>query len=252
VKAVLLKINSPGGEVMASDDIYKLLADFQEESGKPVVASMGSLAASGGYYVAAPCRWIVANDMTITGSIGVIMNSFNFRGLMDKIGVRPNIYKSGRYKDMLGSFKDPSEVTPEESKMIQSLVDETFGQFKRVVSEGRQQASKRNNGNKGDQGRKLVENWVDYADGRVFSGKTAYEYGFVDELGNFEAAIDRAKNLARISEANVIQYQQRFDLSHLFRLLGKSDAGKIKIDAGIDVPRLKAGHLYFISPTLVQ
>src|SRR5262245_15714229 len=88
-KAVLLKVDSPGGEVLASDDIYRAIQDFQKESGKPVVASMGSLAASGGYYVSAPCRWIVANELTITGSIGAIFHSFNYRGLMATAGLRP-------------------------------------------------------------------------------------------------------------------------------------------------------------------
>src|SRR5262245_23988613 len=95
VKAVVLRIDSPGGEVLASDDIYRVILDFQKESGKPVVASMGSLAASGGYYVAAPCRWIVANELTITGSIGVIFHTFNYRGLMDKVGLRPVVYILG-------------------------------------------------------------------------------------------------------------------------------------------------------------
>ena len=91
VKAVILKVNSPGGEVLASDDINKAIKKFQDDSGKPVVVSMGSLAASGGYYVSAPCRWIVANELTITGSIGVIMSTYNYRGLMDKIGHLPGV-----------------------------------------------------------------------------------------------------------------------------------------------------------------
>jgi protease-4 len=97
VKAVLLKVNSPGGEVLASDDIYNAILKFQNEHNKPVVASMSSLAASGGYYVSAPCRWIVANELTITGSIGVIMHGYNYRGLMNKVGVSPMVFKSGRF-----------------------------------------------------------------------------------------------------------------------------------------------------------
>ncbi|KAB2663677.1 MAG: S49 family peptidase, partial [Verrucomicrobia bacterium] len=106
VKAVLLKVDSPGGEVLASDEIYRLIRDFlDEESPKPVVVSMGSLAASGGYYVSAPCQWIVANEMTMTGSIGVIFHGYNYRGLMDKVGVRPEITKSGKLKDMMSGEK---------------------------------------------------------------------------------------------------------------------------------------------------
>src|SRR5947209_13953196 len=121
VKAVILKVNSPGGEVLASDDINKAIKKFQDDSGKPVVVSMGSLAASGGYYVSAPCRWIVANELTITGSIGVIMSTYNYRGLMDKIGLRPEVYKSGKFKDMLSGSKKEEEITPEEKEMVQKL-----------------------------------------------------------------------------------------------------------------------------------
>src|SRR5487761_2295622 len=106
VKAVILKVDSPGGEVMASAEMNKAIANFQADSKKPVVCSMGSLAASGGYYISAPCRWIVANDLTITGSIGVIMHTWNYRGLMDKIGIWPDTFKSGKFKDMLSGERE--------------------------------------------------------------------------------------------------------------------------------------------------
>src|SRR6266404_1750803 len=138
VKAVVLKVDSPGGEVLASDDIYHSLADFEKDYKKPVVASMGGLAASGGYYVSAPCRWIVANELTITGSIGVIMHSYNYRGLLNKVGVRPEVFKSGKFKDMLSGEKDEEDILPEEKQMVQSLIDETFERFKKVVAEGRE------------------------------------------------------------------------------------------------------------------
>ena len=96
------------------------------------------------------------------------------------------MFKSGRFKDMLSGEKTEEEILPEERQMIQSLIDETFEKFKKVVAEGRQFANEKN----GDEGRKLVENWKEYADGRVLSGKQAYEYGFVDELGNFETAVE--------------------------------------------------------------
>src|SRR5579859_308768 len=127
VKAVILKVDSPGGEVLASDEIYRAINDFEKDSGKPVVCSMGSLAASGGYYISSPCRWIVANDLTITGSIGVIMSSWNYRGLMDKVGVLPETFKSGKYKDMLSGAREPDSITPEEKAMVQALVDEKIG-----------------------------------------------------------------------------------------------------------------------------
>ena len=244
VRAVLMKVDSPGGEVLASDEIYHRILDFQKETGKPVVASMGSLAASGGYYVSAPCQWIVANDLTITGSIGVIMAGYNWRELMDKVGVTPQVFKSGEFKDMLSPDKRPSEITEEEKQLVQGMVDETFERFKEVVREGRSLAETRNEG----EGRSLAENWEEYADGRIFSGSEAHRLGFVDELGNFETAFERAKELVDVSSANLIQYRQPFRLGSLLRLFGQAEQRTIRVDVGLDVPRLETGRLYFLSP----
>jgi protease-4 len=248
VKAVLLKVDSPGGEVLASDEINRALKDFQKKARKPVVASMGNLAASGGYYVSAPCRWIVANDLTITGSIGVIMHSYNYRGLMNKVGLRPETYKSGKFKDMLSGDRDPEDIPPQEREMVQNLINETYGKFKSVVAEGRKLAADQN---KGD-GTKLADNWAEYADGRVLSGSEAFKLGFVDQLGNFQDAVDRAKLIAGIHSATLIEYQQHYDLSDIFRLFGKSDARVMKIDLGFDPPKLQVGQLYFLSPTFAH
>jgi protease-4 len=255
VKAVILRVDSPGGEVLASDEINRAIVDFQKKSPrKPVVASMGGLAASGGYYVSVPCRWIVANDLTLTGSIGVIISSYNYRGLMDKVGVLPETYKSGKFKDMLSGSREPSEITAEEKDMVQGLINETYNRFKAVVQAGRNQAYEKNKENKSaeDRGQALADNWQDFADGRVLSGTEAFKRGFVDQLGNFEVAIKRTKKLAGISEASLIQYQQRYDLSDFFRLFGKSDAKSIKVDLGMDVPKLQAGHMYFLSPAFLH
>ncbi len=251
VKAVILKVDSPGGEVLASDEISRSLTDFQEKTHKPVVVSMGGLAASGGYYISSPCRWIVANDLTITGSIGVIMSSWNYRGLMDKVGVRPETYKSGKYKDMLSGSRNPDQITPEERAMIQALIDETFTKFKSVVQEGRDRAHDLNKDGKA-KGRALRDDWEQFADGRVLSGTEAYRLGFVDELGNFDQAVSRAKSLAGVGRANLIEYQQRYDLSDFFRLFGRSEARSVKVDLGMEIPKLQAGQLYFLSPTFVQ
>ena len=257
VKAVILKVNSPGGEVLASDDINSAIRKFQEDTHKPVVASMGTLAASGGYYISAPCRWIVANELTLTGSIGVIMDSWNYRGLMDKVGIRPHVFKSGRFKDMLSGDREPDtdKLSPEEQKtraeedrMVQSLIDETYNRFKEVVKTGRTQAAGENDG----KGKALVDNWQDYADGRVLSGKHALELGFVDELGDFDVAVKRAEKLANISSASLVEYRVAFDIqsvmSHIF---GKSDASALKVDLGIGPPQLEAGRPYYILPTAV-
>lgn len=246
VKAVLLRVDSPGGEVLASDEINHAIRSFQTHSRKPVIASMGSLAASGGYYVSVPCRWIVANELTITGSIGVIMEGYNYRGLLDKVGVQPMVFKSGKFKDMLSGDKRPDEVSPEEKKMVQDLIDETFGKFKSVVREGRTSAHKNNHG----KGRELIADWANYADGRIFSGQQAYENGFVDELGNFDAAVKRAQEIAGIENANLVVYHQPFAFGNLFRLLGKAESRGVKVDLGFDRPKLLSGRLYFLPPTL--
>jgi protease IV len=255
VKAVILKVNSPGGEVLASDEINKAITKFQDQTHRPVVASMGTLAASGGYYVSTPCRWIVADELTITGSIGVIMHGYNYRELMDKIGIHPQVFKSGRFKDMLSGEREDKNLTPdqqrtrdEEDQMVQSLIDETFNKFKDVVKTGRARAAQENAG----QGRTLVDDWQDFADGRVFSGKQAMNFGFVDELGDFDTALKRAESLANISSASVVQYRMPVDLgSVLMRLLGKTDVPALKVDLGVDLPRLEAGRLYFIAPMTV-
>lgn len=246
VKAVILKVNSPGGEVLASDDIANAIEDFETNSAKPVVVSMGSLAASGGYYVSVKSDWIVANELTITGSIGVIIHGFNYRGLLDKVGVKPEVFKSGKFKDMLSGTREPDEITPEERQMVQNLIDETYGKFKSVVADGRQSSYSQHHG------RKLTADWADYADGRILSGKQALKLGFVDELGDFQVAVRRAERLAGVPRAELIQYQPVFDLSNIFRLLGKSDAKSVKLDLGADIPKLEPGCQYFLSPTFLH
>ena len=259
VKAVLLKVNSPGGEVLASDDIYNALLRFQREHDKPVIASMGNLAASGGYYVSAPCRWIVANELTITGSIGVIMHAYNYRGLMNKVGLRPMVFKSGRFKDMLSGEKDLEKLSlaeqadvEEEEAMIKKMVAETFERFKTVVADGRKEANDLNKSNRsGATGRILSSNWTNRADGRILSGKEAYEHGFVDELGNWRAAISRAQKLAGIDKADLVTYQMPFSLGNLFSLFGESNAKSVTVDVGFEVPKLQSG-LYYLAPSFLR
>ncbi len=249
VKAVVLKIDSPGGEVLASDDISRAIIQFQEKHKKPVIASMGGLAASGGYYVAAPCQYIVANELTITGSIGVIMSTFNYRGLMDKVGLKPRVFKSGKFKDMLRGSKTPDEVDPAEEEMVQEMVMETFAKFKSVVKNGRERAASLN---KAD-GKTLTANWEEYADGRILTGKRAFDLGFVDQIGNFQSALDTARRIAGISgKAHVIRYQEPFSLARVFGMGAKAkltEPNTVKVDLGVDLPKLQAGRLYFVAPT---
>jgi protease-4 len=253
VKAVLLKMDSPGGEVLASDEIYRAIRAFQTDDtdghgkvaskGKPVICSMGSLAASGGYYISSGCRWIVANDLTITGSIGVIMHGYNYRGLMDKIGVAPMTYKSGKFKDMLSPDRSTNEIPAEERAMVQGLIDETYGKFKEVVADGRAAAHESNK----KSGKALADNWEDFADGRVLSGTQALNLGLVDELGNFDDAVDRAMQIAHLDSANLVEYRERYDLSNFLSLFGQSgQAHDIKLNLGIEAPKLRAGLMYFL------
>jgi protease-4 len=258
VRAVILKVDSPGGEVLASDDIYNVIKKFEDKyPEKPVVVSMGALAASGGYYISSPCRWIVANELTLTGSIGVIMHGYNYRELMDKVGVEPMVFKSGRFKDMLSGEREPDngKLTPqqqkdreEEDQMVQNIINETYGKFKEVVKNGRDWAHTKN----GAEGRPLVENWEDVADGRVLTGSNALKLGFVDELGDFNTAVKRAETLAGIPSASLVEYHIPIDLSSvLSHVLGKTEAPTLKVDLGFDLPKLQAGYLYFMTPTVI-
>ncbi len=248
VKAVVLRVDSPGGEVLASDEINRAIAAFQKKSGKPVVASMGNLAASGGYYISVPCRWIVANEMTLTGSIGVIMHTYNYRGLMDKVGVAPLVFKSGKHKDMLSGERMPGDIPDDERPMVQALIDETYGQFKHIVRQGRADAFKQNDG----AGKALSDDWEDYADGRILSGRQALESGFVDQLGNFQVAVDAAKHIAGIKNADLVQYQERYDLGDFLRLFNRTQTPAIKVDLGMDGLKIESGQLYFLAPTSLR
>ena len=242
VKAILFRINSPGGEVLASDKI----ADIVRESNKPVISVMGALAASGGYYVAAPSDWIVAHELTITGSIGVIMSGYSIRNLMDKVGVQPIVFKSGKHKDMLSLGKREEDITPEERKIVQGMIDETFERFKKIVREGRDMDNRDT-----EDGESLEEDWESFADGRILSGNMALAQGFVDELGDLDTGYERVLSLEGIPDANLTQYRQPINLANLFSLFGKSETKEIKIDLGIDLPKLKTGRLYFLSPLLL-
>jgi protease-4 len=149
---------------------------------------------------------------------------------------------------MLSGSREPESMTQEERDMVQSLINETYGKFTNVVATGRAAAHDMNR----SKGRALTEGWPEYADGRILSGTEALRLGFVDELGTFDDAVKRAQDIAHISHANLIEYQRRFDLSDFLQLFGKTDSKAIKIDLGLDPPKLRAGYLYFLSPTFVR
>ena len=132
--------------------------------------------------------------------------------------------------------------------MVQALIDETYNKFKSVVKNGREWAAQKN----GSEGKSLASDWTNYADGRILSGKGALELGFVDELGDFDTAVKRAKMIAHVSSVNLVEYRLPADLgSVLARMLGKSEAPALKVDFGLDLPKLQAGLPYFIAPTVI-
>jgi len=203
--------------------------------------------------VSAPCRWIVANELTRTGSIGVIFHNYNYRGLMDKVGVRPDITKSGRLKDMMSGEKLPEEVLPEERAILQGMINESFAKFKDVIRTGRNRAAEINQKDGIADGRRLAANWTDYADGRILSGQQALDLGLVDELGNFEVALDRALRLSGLKGAKLVSYQPQFRFPGFLSLLGQARSASVKVDLGLPLTsRLPEGRLYFMSPLHVR
>lgn len=211
IKAIVLRINSPGGSVAPVQEIYSELKKLE----KPIVASMGSTAASGGYYIAAIADEILANPGTLTGSIGVIMQFTKLSGLYEKIGLEQQVVKSGKFKDTGSPVRD---LTDEERELLQATLDDVHDQFIDAVFEGRQEHLTR-------------EAVVALADGRIFSGQQALEHKLIDQLGNLPDAIDRAGTLGGISgKPKVVRTKRK--LSMLERVLGTT--GKENLDKLLD------------------
>jgi protease-4 len=250
LKAIVLRMDSPGGEVLASDDIYKALRAFQLTNEIPVVTVMGSLAASGGYYISAASRWIVANELTITGSIGVIFHGYNYRELLDKVGVRPDVVKSGKLKDMFSGEKRSEDELPEEKSILNDMVAESFARFKSIIREGRGWAAQQNEAEAVTGYRELAPSWEQFADGRIMSGTTAHGLGLVDELGDFDTGVARALSLAGLKSANLVTYHTPPSLGDWFRFFGKSEVQTLRLEiGGLDFSsKLRQGRLYFMSP----
>lgn len=176
IKAVVLRVNSPGGAVAASQQIAGMVRDYK----KPVVISMGDMAASGGYYISAPADGVVAHPGTMTGSIGVIFSTLNMEGLYEKIGVEMETIKSGRHKDMFSR-----KFTDEERRLLQAISDEAYDQFITEVAEGRE----------------LEKEYIrELATGQLYLGTQALELGLVDRLGGIEEAIELAAEIAGLKK----------------------------------------------------
>ena len=243
VKAIILRINSPGGEVVASDAIYRALADARDDTNRviKIVSCIETVGASGAFYAAMGTDYIVANELSITASIGVIMETFNFgpyddaNSLMHKLGVRSYTFKSGKLKDILNPTRAP---TDEENALVNNLIMEVYDKFVGIVADERNMDVE-----------KLK---TGIADGRILSGKQAKEAGLVDEVGYFEDAIDAAKDLAKIKEAKVVRYAAPFSLRNVLRFLGKTETPRIQIQISPNPLKLQAGQMYFMPAYMFQ
>lgn len=216
VKAIVLRIDSPGGGVGPSQEIHREVLKAREK--KKIVTSMGSVAASGGYYVACASDLIVANPGTITGSIGVLMEFTNIEELFKKIGIKGVVLKSGEHKDIGSPFR---EMTPEEKRIIQEVIDNVHQQFIKAVAEGR----------------KLEQSKVaQIADGRILTGEQAKQLGLVDQIGNLDDAIDATAKLVGIEgKPNVVYPKKRFSIWELLIREGVSTVLEVLQEKGLQL-----------------
>lgn len=223
IKAIVLRIDSPGGGVVPSQEIYDAVQRVRNKSNKAVIASMGTVAASGGYYIAAATDRILANPGTLTGSIGVIMEMANIEGLLKKIGVEGVVVKTGRYKDVGSPLRKMSD---EEQALLQSVMDDVHKQFIEAVAAGRSLE---------------VADVRALADGRIFTGRQAKDVKLVDELGNLEDAIQLAAEIAGIEgEPKVVEPRRRFSVRELLESRLSSLFPKLDFHTGVSLKYLMA------------
>jgi len=190
IKAVILRLDTPGGEVTASDMIYHEVLKFKEKSKKPVIGLMMGVAASGGYYIASACDYIIAHPTTLTGSIGVLSIFPNFGDLMAKVGIKVNVIKSGEAKDSGGPFR---EMTGEEKKLFQTIIDEYYQDFLNAVSANRKE-------------RIPADELRNIADGRVYTAPQALKLKLIDEIGYFDDAYKKILVMAGLKSARLVAY----------------------------------------------
>jgi len=227
VKGVIIRVNSPGGGVVESAEIHNKLVDIQKKSKKPVYISMGSMAASGGYYISTAAKKIFASPETLTGSLGVIMEGYNYKGLADKYGVDFVTIKSGKYKDIMSPTR---EMTDDERQILQKMIDNSYEGFVKVISEGRHMS---------------VDEVKKIADGRVYDGRQAKEIKLIDDFGYLEDVIDQMKKQEKLKGAKVVRYSDDLGFGSLFKFQAKKligdnveMAGLMKILSKPNSPRL--------------
>ncbi|EAF5657179.1 signal peptide peptidase SppA [Listeria innocua] len=227
IQGVLLYVNSPGGGVMESAQIRDKILQIKKERKIPFYVSMGSMAASGGYYISAPADKIFASKETLTGSLGVIMQGYDYSELMKKLGVSDNTIKSGAYKDIMSGTRP---MTDDEKKIMQSMIDDSYNEFVKVVATGR--------GMSEEQVRKI-------ADGRIYDGRQAKENGLIDAFGYQEDALEALKKEKDLKDATVIQYDAPESFSSLFSVAAQKMTGQnaditqlIKLTGTLKAPRM--------------
>ncbi|MBM6617452.1 signal peptide peptidase SppA [Bacillus suaedaesalsae] len=189
VKGILIRVNSPGGGVVESAEIHDRITDIKKDFKKPIYISMGSMAASGGYYISAPADKIYASPETLTGSLGVIFQSLNYSGLAEKYGVTYDTVKSGPYKDIMNPTR---EMTEPERQILQEMINNSYDGFVGVISKGRNLSDARVR---------------EIADGRIYDGRQALELGLIDAHGFWDDALEGLKKDYKLKDASVVQYE---------------------------------------------
>lgn len=235
VKAIVLRIDSPGGGVTASDILHREVKELRAKKGKPVVAALMDTAASGGYYIAAASDRIIAHPTTVTGSIGVIMQTFNLAGLLEKVGVEIGAIKSAAKKDIGSPFR---AMTDEEQAVLQSVIDDMYLRFVDVVKEGRPELSR-------EQVKKL-------ADGRIFTARQALAAGLIDGIGYMDKAFEEAARLGGASAPRIVRYHRENEppgsIETRARVAGA--APLVQVDLLSALGPLKPGFYYYWAPGL--
>lgn len=229
VKAIVISVDSPGGEITASDVLYNSLGKFSKS--KPSIVYFNSIGASGAYYTACGASYIMCNATTFTGSIGVIISTLNYRDLFGKIGLQSVVFKSGKFKDLLNGAR---EMTPEEQAYIQGLVMQSYDRFVGIVAKAR---------GLDEQGLR-----TGVADGRILSGTDALEAKLVNQLGYIEDAYEKARELGGVPDAEVVRYKRVVTLGSLLKMFGEanSKAPEIKVDLFENQVKMQPGRVYLL------
>ncbi|MFZ4780166.1 MAG: signal peptide peptidase SppA [Terrimicrobiaceae bacterium] len=229
VKAVIISVDSPGGEITASDVLYNSLKEFTTH--KPSIIYFNSIGASGAYYTACGSSYIMCNATTFTGSIGVIISTLNYRELFGKIGLESLIFKSGKFKDMLNGAR---EMTPDEKAYVEGLVMQSYDRFVGIVAKAR------------DLDEQSLRTGV--ADGRILSGTDALAAKLVNELGYIEDAYTKARELGKAPGAQIVRYKHSVSFANFLRLFGATKSPSITVDLLEGLPKLQPGRVYLLPP----